>query len=358
VSHSIPSSGSLQKDVSVEYDDALQSQSSKSCDVDLHFSPGTCSTDLNIHVFNWPSRGVSSTQSETGEHASVSPYVSRVISCSSTHVETAEPDVSRVISCSSTNVETAEPEFQHAFVEPPLSRSVQSVDVDSLDVFTWCWLLASFYCPTDISPPVGSSTMPCTDLSSLPSVGVIPGENVSCQPADKFSEFNRRGVSDLDNSELHFEFEEDFLSDFGQDTMGPSHAESSTVPCAWQSSQPAVGVTPGENVSNQPADEFSEFNKRVSTSVLSQSNSKRAKKALNPFAYDSSLRKGIKVKAVSNTQIANSEVAKRYLQNRGDAISTNVSASSVVSVRDVSVRARVTNPRPPKSINIDTNGIL
>ena len=91
----------------------------------------------------------------------------------------------------------------------------------------------------------------------------------------------------------------------------------------------------------------------MSTLVLSQSNSKRAKKTLTPFAYNSSLRKGIEVKAVSNTQIANSEVAKRYLQTRGEAISTNVSASS-----DVSVRARVTNPRPSKNIQIDTNGIL
>ena len=318
VNHSIPCCGSLQKVVSVEYDDALQSQSSKSCDVDLPFSPGTCSTDLNIHPFNWPSKNVSLTQSKTGEHASVSPHVSR------------------------------EPEFQHVFVEPPTSRPVQSDVVDSLDVLPGVGSRPHSHCPTDISPPVESSTMPCADLSSLPCFGVIPGENVSSQPADKFSEFNRRGASDLDNSDLDFEFEEDFLSDFDQDTMGPSHAESSTMPCADQSSQPAVGVIPGENVSNQPADEFSEFNKRVSTCVLSQSNSKRARKALKLFAYDISLRKGIKVKAVSNTQIASSEVAKRYVQNRGDAISTNVSASSVVSVRDVSVRARVTNPRPQK----------
>ena len=79
VNHSIPGLGSLQKDVIVEYGDALQSQflmpessdvdlsftidtcstnslaestnlhtSSKSCDVVLLLPPGTCSTDLHL----------------------------------------------------------------------------------------------------------------------------------------------------------------------------------------------------------------------------------------------------------------------------------------------------------------------
>jgi hypothetical protein len=228
VNHSTPVLECLRKDVKVEYGDTLQSQSlmpefsdvglsfpidtcstssvaestslhasicasglhtSKSCDVDLSLPTDACSTDLNLtQPCEGPSKSVSSTRSQPGEHAFVSPCVSRVTSSSNTYVEAAEPEFPSI--CASSTPTPG----KHAFVEPPISHPVQSVGVDSLDGVLGAGSRPQSHCPTDISPPVESSTVPCADQSSLPVAGVIPGGNVSSQPADEFSEFNRQGV--------------------------------------------------------------------------------------------------------------------------------------------------------------------
>ena len=120
------------------------------------------------------------------------------------------------------------------------------------------------------------------------------------------------------------------MSDGDIDIDLHSIVESSTEQCTDQC-MCFVGM-PDENVASQHADAFSELKWRVTTRVMSRPRvSKRAKRAAYvQFVYDVNLRRNIKAKPVRNSNIANSEVAKKYLMARREPCIPNASARSSV----------------------------
>ena len=102
-----------------------------------------------------------------------------------------------------------------------------------------------------IRPGVGKKSFCATDCKPPNS---HPVQSVGLDSHDSLCGVGSRPLPQVPTADSShpFELEEDACSfeDNDQDQTWPSPVESSTMHCVDQSSQPAAGVTPGENVSS------------------------------------------------------------------------------------------------------------